>query len=123
MHHKKMTEQSSEKEASDTPQTTDAAPQQNRAHPVATKHSSSFAERTARSVAIARTMAQMLDVDLFDEHRLGRFNEIVQNCDVCILHKDCHQQVEERTPIRAAPSHCRNRYNFAPAKALKSATR
>ncbi|UWQ96895.1 hypothetical protein K3728_06680 [Rhodobacteraceae bacterium M385] len=118
-----MTERFSAPASSGKSQTNHAAPQQNRVHPVATEQSSPFVERTARSVAIAKTMARMLGVDLFDEHRRGRFKELVQNCDVCFLHKDCYQQVEERTPIRAVPTHCRNRHDFAPAKALRSATR
>ncbi|WP_341862094.1 DUF6455 family protein [Gymnodinialimonas sp. 57CJ19] len=104
-------------------QTETVSPKRDRIHSVATKHSSRFEERTARSVAIAKTMARLLDVDLFDEHRLGRFNEIVQNCDVCFLHEDCYQQTQASNSIRATPLHCRNRHNFAPAKAVKSTSR
>lgn len=73
-----------------------------------------FAARTERSVNIARHMAGTLQIDLFDDHRRGRFREIVLNCDTCAHHSECMRLVMDGTPIKSAPTHCRNRAFFSP---------
>ena len=69
--------------------------------------------RLERSVALAKEVAQKLEVDLFDDQRRGRFRDIVQNCLICAYQSECQRQVMDGQALDAPQSHCRNKAFFS----------
>ncbi|ABD54371.1 DUF6455 family protein [Jannaschia sp. CCS1] len=71
-----------------------------------------LADRLERSVTLAKEVADRLDVDLFDDHRRGRFRDIVQNCLTCAYQQECQKQVMDSPRISSPLPHCRNKELF-----------
>lgn len=72
-----------------------------------------FAARTELSVAIAKRMAEALNVDLFDEYRRGNFRQIVQNCVSCAHNSQCARNLTDMKPLATPLPHCRNNEIFS----------
>ncbi len=69
--------------------------------------------RVERSIALAKEVAETLEVDLFDDRRRGRFRDIVQNCLICAYQPNCANQVTGSGKINLPLQHCRNRDFFS----------
>lgn len=72
-----------------------------------------YTARAERSDALAKDVAQKLNVDLFDNHRHRRFRDLVQNCLICAYQSECQRQLIDAKTLETPLPHRRNTVVFS----------